>query len=71
MIEMNNKQWNEKIKNNFNDAAYRYLEYSNIQKFFSEKIVQFIKELNPHKKTINTAISICFCFNYFSRFNLL
>ncbi len=28
-------------------------------------------KLNPHKKTINTAISICFCFNYFSRFNLL
>ena len=46
MIEMDNKQWNEKIKKNFNDAAYRYLEYSNIQKFFAEKIVQFIKELN-------------------------
>ena len=42
MIEMDNKQWNEKIKNNFNDAAYRYLEYSNIQKFFAKKIVQFI-----------------------------
>jgi len=50
MIEMDNKQWNEKIKNNFNDAAYRYLEYSNIQKFFAEKIVQFIKEINPQKK---------------------
>jgi len=50
MIEMDNKQWNEKIKNNFNDAAYRYLEYSNIQKFFAEKIVQFIKKLNPKKK---------------------
>ena len=50
MIAMDNKQWNEKIKNNFNDAAHRYLEYSNIQKFFAEKIVQFIKELNPQKK---------------------
>ena len=50
MIEMDNKQWNEKIKHNFNDAANRYLEYSNIQKFFAEKIVHFIKELNPQKK---------------------
>ncbi len=24
-------------------------------------------KLNPHKKTINTAMSICFCFNYFTR----
>ncbi len=44
---MDNKKWNEKIKNNFNDAAYRYLEYSNIQRFFAAKIVRFIKELNP------------------------
>ena len=47
---MDNKKWNEKIKNNFNNAASRYLEYSNIQKFFAKKIVQFIKELNPKKK---------------------
>ena len=47
---MDSKKWNEKIQNNFNDAAYRYLEYSNIQKFFAKKIVQFIKELNPQKK---------------------
>ena len=47
---MDNKKWNEKIKNNFNDAASRYLEYSNIQKFFAAKIVKFIKELNPQKK---------------------
>ena len=47
---MDSKKWNEKIKNNFNDAAYRYLEYSNIQKFVAEKIVKFIKELNPKKK---------------------
>ena len=50
MIEMDNKKWNEKIKNNFNNAAYRYLEYSNIQRVFAEKIVQFIKKLNPQKK---------------------
>ena len=49
MIEMDSKKWNEKIKNNFNNAAYRYLEYSNIQKFFAKEIVQFIKELNPPK----------------------
>ena len=46
MIKMNDKKWNEKIKNNFNNAAYRYLEYSNIQRFFSGKVVSFIKELN-------------------------
>jgi len=51
MIEMDSKKWNEKIKNNFNDAAYRYFEHSNIQKFFAKKIVQLIKELNP-----NTAV---------------
>ena len=50
MMKMDSKKWNEKIKNNFNDAAYLYLEYSNIQKFFAEKIVQLIKELNPQKK---------------------
>ena len=50
MIDMDNKKWNEKIKNNFNNAAYRYFEHSNIQKFFAKKIVQFIKELNPQKK---------------------
>ena len=47
MIEMDCKKWNEKIQNNFNDAAYRYLEYSNIQRFFAKKIVHLIKELNP------------------------
>ena len=47
---MDSKKWIEKIKNNFNDAAHRYLEHSNIQKFFAKKIVQFIKELNPQKK---------------------
>jgi len=47
---MDSKKWNEKIQNNFNNAAYRYLEHSNIQKFFAKKIVQFIKELNPQRK---------------------
>ena len=42
MIEMDCKKWNEKIQNNFNDAAYRYLEHSNIQKFFAKKIVYLI-----------------------------
>ena len=46
---MGNKIWNEKIKNNFNDAAPRYLEYSKIQKFFAEKIVCYIKEINPQR----------------------
>ena len=50
MIEMDSKKWNKKIKNNFNNAAYRYLAHSNIQKFFANKIVQLIKELNPPKK---------------------
>jgi malonyl-CoA O-methyltransferase len=50
MIKMENKDWNQKVKNNFNDSAYRYLEYSNIQKFFATKIVNFIKELNVKKK---------------------
>ena len=43
---MDSKKWNEKIQKNFNDAAYRYLEHSNIQKFFAKKIVDLIKELN-------------------------
>jgi len=49
-MKMDSIKWNEKIKNNFNDAAYRYLEHSNIQKLFANKIVQFIKELNPKKE---------------------
>ena len=47
---MNNNNWNEKIKNNFNYAASQYLKYSNIQKFFASKIVHLIKELNPNNK---------------------
>ena len=43
MIEMVSKKWNEKIKNNFNDAAYRYLEHSNIQKFFAKRLFDLSK----------------------------
>jgi len=32
-MKMDSKKWNDKIKNNFNDAAYLYLEHSNIQQF--------------------------------------
>jgi len=46
---MKNKVWNETIKNNFNNAAVNYLDYSNIQRHFSEKIVSFLKVLNIQK----------------------
>ncbi len=46
---MRNKIWNEKVKNNFNNAASNYLSYSNIQRHFAKKIVFFIKELNIQK----------------------
>ena len=46
---MTNQNWNEKIKNNFDNAAGNYLDYSNIQRFFAEKIVSFIKEIEPQK----------------------
>ena len=55
---MDIKKWNEKIQNNFNDAAYQYLEHSNIQKFFAKKIVQFIKELNPQKTVSYTHLTL-------------
>ena len=43
---MKNQIWNERVKNNFNNAAAHYLEYSNIQRHFAEKIIYFLKELN-------------------------
>ena len=43
---MNNRIWNEEIKNNFSNAATDYLSYSNVQKYFAQKIVSFLKELN-------------------------
>ena len=46
---MHNKDWNKKIKNNFDNAALNYLDYSNIQRFFALKIVSYIKELNTEK----------------------
>ena len=46
---MKNNIWNEKVKNNFNNASANYLCYSNIQKHFAEKIVSFLKVLNIPK----------------------
>ena len=43
---MNNLDWNKKIKTNFDNAAINYLKYSNIQRFFAEKIIYYLKELN-------------------------
>ena len=46
---MQSKDWSEKIKNNFDNAADKYLEYSKIQRFFAKKIVRYIKQLNIQK----------------------
>ena len=46
---MQNKIWNETIKNNFNNASSNYLDYSNIQRHFAKKIVSFLKGLNIQK----------------------
>ncbi len=46
---MNNTEWNEKIKKNFDNAAINYLDYSTIQKFFAAKIVSYMKELSIEK----------------------
>ena len=43
---MPNKNWNETIKYNFNNAASKYLNFSIIQRFFVLKIVSFLKDLN-------------------------
>ena len=48
-IEMDSKKWNEKIKNNFNDAAYRYLEHSNIQKFLQKDCSSYQRIKSPKK----------------------
>ena len=60
MIEMDSKKWNEKIKNNFNDAAYRYLEHSNIQKFFAKKIVFLNGKILVKKLILNIVVLISF-----------
>ena len=46
---MKNKIWNETVKENFNNAAVNYLGYSNIQRYFAEKIVSLLKGLNIQK----------------------
>ena len=46
---MNNREWTEKIKNNFDKASDNYLNYSNIQRFFAERIVFYVKKLNAKK----------------------
>ena len=46
---MYNKEWTQKVKSNFDNAADNYLEYLKIQKFFAEKIVSSIKELETEE----------------------
>ena len=43
---MHNQEWADKIRNNFDNAATNYLDSSKIQRFFAEKIVLYLKELN-------------------------
>ena len=43
------KIWNDRVQNNFDNAAENYLVYSNIQRHFAKKIVSFLKELNIQK----------------------
>ena len=45
---MANEYWNKKINNNFNNAAHSYSNYSLVQKYFANKLVHIIKELEPH-----------------------
>ena len=44
---MANEYWNKKINNNFNNAAHSYSNYSLVQKYFANKLVRIIKELEP------------------------
>ena len=44
---MANEYWNKKINNNFNNAAHSYSNYSLVQKYFANKLVNIIKELEP------------------------
>jgi len=44
---MVNEYWNKKINNNFNNAAHSYSNYSLVQKYFANKLVHIIKELEP------------------------
>ena len=44
---MTNKNWNKRINNNFNNAAHCYSNYSLVQKYFANKLLVIIKELEP------------------------
>ena len=44
---MANEYLNKKINNNFNNAAHSYSNYSLVQKYFANKLVHIIKELEP------------------------
>ena len=44
---MTNKYWNKTINNNFNNAADCYSKYSLVQKYFANKLLIIIKELEP------------------------
>ena len=44
---MANEYWNKKINNNFNNAAHSYSNNSLVQKYFANKLVNIIKELEP------------------------
>ena len=44
---MANEYWNKKINNNFNNAAHSYSNYSLVQKYFANKLVHILKELEP------------------------
>jgi len=46
---MTNKYWNKRINNNFNNAAHFYSNYSLVQKYFANKILIVIKELELQK----------------------
>ena len=44
---MANEYWSKKINNNFNNAAHSYSNYSLVQKYFANKLVHILKELEP------------------------
>ena len=44
---MADKKWNKMVKNNFNNAANSYSNYSLVQKHFANKLVNIIKDLEP------------------------
>ena len=47
--KVENKDWSTKIKNNFDNAADKYLTYSKIQRFTAKKIIKYLKKLNLEK----------------------